>query len=311
MVLVICEVVNIALSTMIASAVSREWEQSAADSRFHSIIHSLFPNAPGWALQSLAGTLITWPIVLLLCEITPKVIAARASQLVATLSSGPLTIAYDFFKPVRATLTGFLDLLSRTLGNKEGGGYPLREQMLREEEFLSMLEEGHKEGDIQESEMELIRNVFDLDDTQVSEIMVPLDKVLALPMNTPVKQALSSLPTRQFSRIPIVGANKKSIVGVLYSKDLLLARLEGDAEALNGTVAVLMRKPMVVQPTLRVNGLFLRMKKQKMHMAIVENQGGEAIGVVTMNDVLEALFEDLIPDDEDELEQIAVRRGTP
>jgi putative hemolysin len=308
--IVFSEVINIALSTLIAEAVNESWDASGGDlgsaARWPWLLRRLLPGAPDWALQTLAGTLITWPIVLLFCEITPKVIAARASQLIAALSAGPLTVAYDAFRPFRAALTAVVNGFARLLssGTKKTGGSRAsasegEEQILKEEDFLSIVEQGHREGDIQQSEMSLIRKVFELDNTPVSEVMLPFDQVLSLPASTPVRAALGALPTRRFSRIPIHGLNRKRIEGVLYSKDLLIARLENDPETLSATVATLMRRPMTVAASTRLNNVFLRMKKQKMHMAIVENPLGEAVGVVTMNDVLETLFEDLMPDEEE------------
>jgi CBS domain containing-hemolysin-like protein len=94
----------------------------------------------------------------------------------------------------------------------------------------------------------------------------------------------------------VIGPNKKEVVGVLYSKDLLRTKLNHHfAEA---SIASLMRKPHFVQGTMKVNSLFRTFKKNKTHMAIVKNRLGEITGVVTMSDILDELFEDLFTDSE-------------
>ena len=297
-ILVVNEVVNISLSTIIADAVSRgEGTQSDLVRSLHA---KLFPMTPEWLFQMLIGIAITTPVVLILCDLTPKVIAARANQMISTLSAGPLSLVYDGFKPVRMALKHFMSIVSRILGHegrrapKDGGTQPF----LREEEFLFMIEEGHKEGAIQESEMELIRNVFDLDDTRVSEVYTPLSQVQSFAATLTVKGALAMMRSGcRYSRIPVTGANKREIVGILYSKDLLLARL--DPQTLTDAISTLMHRPFTVPPQTKLNSLFRKLKENQVHMAVVEHSPGEALGIVTMSDVLDALFEDLLGEEEE------------
>ena len=279
--LVVNEIVNVSLSTIITHAVSQN------DLSFLSI--PWFSKLPEWAAQILIGTLVTAPIVLIFCEITPKVIAARANHIVAPLTVGPLMFIYDMLKPMRMLLQGFVGLLSKKLA--------VDKTLLREEDFLVMVEEGHKEGTVQLSEMELIRSVFDLDDTPVSEVFTPFSKVYSLPVHMTLQSALNALNTtkgQKFSRIPVVNGPGK-VVGILYSKDLLVAKLE--KEDPNTPISTIMGRTFTINSQLRLNSLFRKMKKQKAHMAIVEDEKGRAIGIATMTDVLDALFEELLPDE--------------
>jgi len=275
--LVVNEVFNIALSALITKTVSKS---------HYSVPHSL-SSLPNWAFNAALGILISTPIILFVCEITPKVVGARANKLVATLAAGPLTLIYAVFKPVRFILKHIIMMISNTTTRSD-------EPILKESEFLLMVEEGHKEGAIQENELELIRNVFELDNTSVSEVATPLSQVLSLPATTPIRDAFSAIRSQRYSRIPIVGANKKEVVGILYSKDLLRTKLNHEVEI--APVATLMRKPHFVSSTMKLNHLFRTFKQNKTHMAIVKNSLDEVVGVVTMSDVLDALFEDLFAD---------------
>ena len=154
-----------------------------------------------------------------------------------------------------------------------------------------MVEEGHKEGAIGQSEFELIKNVFELDDTAVSEVTTPLSQVLTIPAHASFQEALAAFRDRKYSRIPVVSGDRREIVGILYSKDLLRAKLDPSFSV--KTVADLMRRPFFVRPSLRLNVLFRKFKRQKIHMALVKEAEGDVIGVVTMSDLLEVVFEDL------------------
>jgi putative hemolysin len=284
-ILMVNETVNIALSAIIAGTIS-QWE----------ITVPFFPGLPHWAVDTVLGILITTPLVLFFGEITPKVFAARANQLVATVAATPLSAIYEGARPLRIFLRRYLAFLSQFAGS---GGKDLlhSEKSLTESEFLMMVEEGHKEGAIHQTEMDLIRNVFDLDDTPVSDVMTPLAQVQSLQVSTTLKGALATMRSHRFSRIPITSQDKRQVVGVLYSKDLLKARLE--PELLTLPISSIMRKPLLVPPTMRLNGLFRKFKQQKLHMAVVQGMQGDAIGVVTMADILEALFEDILEEDQE------------
>jgi CBS domain containing-hemolysin-like protein len=291
-ILVVNEVLNIALSTLITRAIAR-----------HNLtVPERLQYIPPWAYQTLLGTLVTAPVILFLCEITPKVIGARVSQVVAPLTARPLIFIYEVLKPIRMLITAVLKFTSRWLTpsriHKKQSALPSedKEAILKESDFLLMLEEGHKEGAIQGSELELIRNVFELDQITVASVATPLSQVLSLPIQTTVRGALITMRSQRYSRIPVIAANRKEVSGILYSKDLLRAKLQPDSSSVN--VATLMRKPFFVNPSMTLSALFRKFKQQKIHMAIVKAPNGEVTGVVTMSDILEALFEDLFSEAE-------------
>jgi CBS domain containing-hemolysin-like protein len=287
-VLVVNEVLNIALSSIITGVISR--------SSIHAPQQLAF--IPEWAFHMIIGTLVTAPIILLFCEITPKVIGAKINQVVAPLTASQLIFLYEVFKPIRSILKFVVRIISSSTNKKcedAPHGGESKEAILKESDFMLMVEEGHKEGAIQESELGLIRNVFELDNTPVAEVATPLAQVLALTSNTTVKGALVAMRSQRYSRIPVISNNRKEVVGILYAKDLLQSKLQPDT--LSGTIATLMRKPFFVSPSMQLNTLFRKFKQNKIHMAIVRGANGDILGVVTMSDLLEALFEDLFSED--------------
>jgi putative hemolysin len=288
-ILVINEILNIAISTLITGSIAHvdTFKQPQFLSRFFEF--------PDWAFHALIGTLIAAPILLLLCEITPKTIAARANQLIAPLTVDAIDLVYDLFKPVRALLRQFVALVSRWSGAPSAPHGAASQQTLKESDFMMMIEEGQKEGAIQASEVELIKNVFEFDDTTVSSVFTPIAQVRFLPVKTTIRQALVAVRGQSFSRIPITGKHRRDVVGILYSKDLLRAKLEN--RQMDESVAELMLDPVFVAPSMKLNALFRRFKQQKTHMAVVQKTSGDALGIITMSDVLDVLFDDLFPDE--------------
>lgn len=302
--LVVNEMVNVCLSSLIAQAIA-QWQKPAFISQLPM---------PSWLISALLGLFVSTPIVLMLCDVTPKIIGARANRLIAPLTASPLGVLYDLFKPIRIVLSVIVARVAgwttpaSERGKKTAADVPApgdegdpNNKMLKESDFLLMVEEGHKEGAVQQSEFDLIKNVFELDDTTVAEVYTPLPQVQTLTERTTLRSALNLLRSQKHSRIPVTALHgtlsKRQVTGILYSKDLLKARL--NPELLGMTADALMRKPLFVSPSMRLNALFRKFKQQKTHMAVVQGDSGDTLGIVTMSDVLNTLFDDILPEHDD------------
>ena len=293
-ILVLNEVVNVSLATIITNAISRDWGEKgpawvqSIPGRFHAM--------PGWALQTLTGLLVTTPVILLLCEGTPKVTAARLNQLIAPLAAGPLLWIYRLFRPARTAIMVAVRLLTGRLSARAAPGAPQQKTLLREEEFLSLVEEGHREGTIHEIELDLVRNVFDLDDTEAIEVCTPIAKVFTLPAHMKLAEASRVVIGNPHARIPVIGESKKDVAGILYFKDLIQVHLS--PEIADHPISSVMHEPYFVPAKMKLNTLFRRLKNLKIHLAVVQNDAEEAVGVITMGDILTEVFEDLFPESE-------------
>jgi putative hemolysin len=213
-----------------------------------------------------------------------------------------ITVIYNLFRPVRAVLKRVVATVAHWSGDRNTATADST-QTLKESDFLLMLEEGQREGAVHASEVELIKNVFEFDDTTVAQVFTPIAQVRSVPITTTIRQALASLRGQRFSRIPVTSKNRRDIIGVLYSKDLSRAKLENNN--MEDPVTELMLDPIFVSPTMKLNALFRRFKQQKTHMAVVQKTPGEALGIITMNDVLDVLFEDLFAGPAEEQEEDA------
>ncbi len=269
------EVINIAISTLIAKNVAEMVGQGSwAEIQW---------GIPSWMIHSAVGAVLTAPLLLVVCEISPKAIGARANQAIATLTVRPLHFVYLLLSPVRWIAKAGIALVS---------SQPLTEvKKLREEEFIVLVEEGHKDGSIHESELDLIKNVFELDDRPASEIMTPIQKTFTLGSDLTIRKALEVTRSVPFSRIPLYSTHKNQVLGILYKKDLILSKL--NPASLDAPVTTLMGKPQIVSAAAKLSSVFRKLKQSRNHIAVIQNQSGQAIGIITMSDVLDEIFEDL------------------
>ncbi|MGE0615666.1 MAG: CNNM domain-containing protein [Bacteriovoracia bacterium] len=285
-ILIANEVVNISLSTVIESAIARNWEAIAAT------LPGTWPTTiPPWQLQMAMGILITTPIILLICDVTPKVFGARANQMIATLLAGFVLQAFRVTGPLRILTKRVVYLLTGQRKDfRDHDSHPTK--IIKEEDFLLMVEEGHNEGKVNESEVDLIQKVFKLDNTQVSQIFTPLQQAFTMPATTTISIALAEIQRRKFYRIPIYGKSRSAIIGILYAKDLMAAKL--NPQLGSQPVDRMIRKPLFVAASLPVNSLFTQLKRNKTHMAVVVDDRQNALGIVTLGDIIDELFEDIL-----------------
>lgn len=267
-ILVLNEVMNVTLSTLISKAV----HEGLSGLRYEGF-------AP------LVTLIVTAPIFLLACEMTPKIIGARMNRIIAPIAAGPLALGYRFVKPLRLLMRGLAGTLSGTPTD-------VSSDTLKEDEFLHLVEEGYREGSVQETEFKLIRNVFQMDDTPVGEICTPPNRIFMLPVETKVKDAIALIQTRQALRVPVYGRSRDEILGILYAKDLLQARQQAAADE---TIRHLLRKAFVVAPTMKVNRVFRFFKNNRTHVAIVQGSDGRVSGVILMDDLMNELFDEVLP----------------
>ena len=267
------ELLNIALSTLLGSWLSQ------------------FPTFQSPWGASLGVMLVVTPVLLIFCEVTPKVLGSRLNQFIAPRSVRPLTFLYRLLTPLRWV---FSTLLVQGFQSKKQRAKAAKAMdttvLLKEDEFLMLVEETKNEGLVHEGELELIRNIFHLDDSQVQQIFEPLSQITCVPAQASLQDCHSLIRNKWFSRIPVYENGKKHIVGILFAKDVLLAKTRSDFAKLHARD--LMRKPFFVSPDQRLNQLFRAMKRNKAHIAIVANNPQTALGIVTMTDLLDEVFED-------------------
>lgn len=224
-------------------------------------------------------------------ELAPKSLAIQRPESTTLALSLPLQFFYFVFRPFIWFLNGFSNLLLRGIGITPMHGSEVHSS----EELRLIFEQSKDSGAIQDSQHELIENVFQFNDRMVKQIMVPRTKLAALDIDSSEDKILDMVFTEGYSRIPIYRETIDNIVGVLYVKDLLIVIRRG--EPIN--LEKLIRPAYFVPETKRINRLLQHFQANHTHMAIVSDEFGGVSGIVTMEDIMEELVGE-IQDEYDE-----------
>ena len=241
----------------------------------------LLPVYGGWAW--LVATAVITPLMLVFGEIIPKAGAREwATSLILRLYR-PLTWASRLLVPFVFTANLIVSMMLRLVG----GPRPDTRYFVSREELKALLAMEPGEAEVTTQEAEMIDKIFDLGDTTVREIMVPLVEVAMLPDTADPADAIALMQRRGFSRIPIYAQRETNIVGVVSVKDLL------NRGASVASLDALKRTPYYVPETKRIDDLLREIQRNRTHMAVVVDEYGGSTGVVTLEDILEEIVGDI------------------
>lgn len=251
-----------------------------------TVAHIVASSAATWSLLPVLGglapvvvTLALTPVMLVFGEIIPKAVAREwATSLILKLYR-PLTWTAAALLPFVA----FANLVVRSVLRLFGGPRADLHAFVSREELKALLSMEPGEADVTTQEAEMIDKIFDLGDTTVREVMVPLVEVAMLPDTASPRDAIALIQERGFSRIPLYRQRETSVVGVVAAMDLL-SRGAGVA-----TLDELKRQPYYVPETKRIDDLLREMQRARTHMAVVVDEYGGSTGVVTLEDILEQI----------------------
>lgn len=193
-------------------------------------------------------------------------------------------------------------VLRRVFGGKE----PQPDEESIEEEIRTIVNEGHREGLLEEEAREMIEGVIELGDVAVSHIMTPRTEIHMLPLNMRWGEVVENVVESGHTRIPVYDKTRDDIAGILYSKDLLpvLAKSGGEPDR---PWPQLLRKPLFIPETKPVDDLLKVFQKSRTHIAVVLDEFGGVSGLVTIEDVLEEIVGE-IDDEYDQQAEEAIHK---
>ncbi|HEX8656019.1 MAG TPA: hemolysin family protein [Hymenobacter sp.] len=214
-------------------------------------------------------------------EQAPKMLAIQRPEALSMAIALPLRLFYIVSFPFIWVLNKLSNLVLRLIGAEGSHG----SEAHTSDELRMLLDQSKESGEIQDSEHELIENVFQFNDRMVKQIMVPRTKLSALDVNAPAEELLDIVFSEGFSRMPVFEGNIDNIVGVLNVKDLLpIIRRQEPVE-----LARIMRPPYFVPETKKINRLLRQFQRKHIVMAIVSDEFGGVSGIVTIEDIMEEL----------------------
>ncbi|CAG9175449.1 hemolysin family protein [Cupriavidus pinatubonensis] len=248
--------------------------------------------------QTTAGYVATAIVVagltyfsIVLGELVPKRLGQMAPESIARLAARPISWLAVASTPFVKLLSGSTRLVLRILGVKTDRG-----PGVTEEEIHALLIEGSEAGIIEQHEHTMVRNVFRLDDRQLASLMVPRGDVVYLDVEVPLDENLKRIEESDHSRFPVVRGGMHDIVGVVSARQLLARRLRGEEADLMSAV-----QPAVFVPE-SVTGMELleNFRGSGGQIAFVIDEYGEVLGLVTLQDLIEAITGEFKPDSVDE-----------
>ncbi len=230
-------------------------------------------------------TLILSYVTLILGELVPKRLAMRKSEKLALAMAGMLCAASKFFAP----LTGLLAISTNGVLRLMGIDPNEEDDEVSEEEIRLMVDEGSQKGVIDEQEQELIENVFEFDDLTVSDFATHRTDITILWMEDSLEEWEKTIHETRHLMYPVCGETIDEVVGVVNIKDFFRMR-NADRDMVIKEVV----KPAYFVPEgIHADVLFKQMKDTKQHFAVVLDEYGGMMGIVTMNDILQQLVGDI------------------
>jgi len=215
-------------------------------------------------------------------ELAPKSLAIRYPSNTTFVVALPLKIFYVVFRPFIWMLNGLANFILRIFGiHPVHGG-----EIHSEEELKMIISESHEGGAIEETERDLIRNVFDFDDRRVWDIQTLRKNITAMDVNLSLDDAIQFAIKEGYSRYPVCDGSLDEIAGIIYTKDLMKTMV---AQKKPESIRPLLRRVNFIPESRLIKDLLKEFQKKHIQMAVVTNEIGEVSGIVTMEDILEEL----------------------
>ncbi len=244
----------------------------------------------GITLTSIGFTLLYFVFVEAMSKTYGILHSDRAALLLAPFVYG---LARLFAWPTKA-LIGLANVLLPGKGLKAG-------PFVSEEDIRSMAEVGREEGAIEAEETELIHSIFEFGDTIVREVMVPRPDIVAIEVKKSLRAVQDLVLKHGFSRLPVYREQLDDVVGVIYAKDVLKTLHQRKSDVKIDDIA---RKPHFVPESKKVAELLREMQRDKFHIAIVTDEYGSVVGLITLEDLLEELVGEIADEYDREEPQI-------
>ncbi len=245
-------------------------------------------------------TLIISYFSLVFGELAPKRIGMQVPEKVAFAVVKPLLVISKITTPFVKFLSLSTNAVVRILGFDPNAD----EEVVTEEEIRMMVDVGGEKGVIEDAQKEMINNIFEFDDLDAGDIMTHRTDVIAADINTVTLDEFMGLAIEYGrSRIPLYDEDIDNIVGIVYVKDLL--KYVGKEVKAKGTLKNIMREPYFIPETKACGELFKEMSSRKIQMAVVVDEYGGTAGILTLEDIVEAIMGNIQDEYDQEDEEIS------
>ena len=235
------------------------------------------------------STAVTTVVVLIFGEVSPKSLAKEMPEAFAMAVTPVFRVLVAFFKPANWLFAKWKQLLANLLKIEN-------DHKVTSDELLTIVEEAEQEGGMNAEESELLKSAIEFNDQAVEDILTPRVRVVGVPMDATNDEIAHEFDESGYSRLPIYEETLDHIVGVLHQKDFFKQYHSGKVD-----LAQIMKTPVFVGETQKVSNLMRLMQQNKCQLAVVVDEYGGTVGIITMEDILEELVGE-IWDEHDEVE---------
>lgn len=238
-------------------------------------------------------------------ELAPKTFAIQKAEHVSLFVAKPLIFFYRMAFPFIWLLNGSARIITKLLGLKPPKGH---DEVHSEEELRLLVSESYKNGEINQSEYKYVNKIFEFDDRIAKEIMVPRTEMHIISKEMPAEEALQKMSREKYTRYPVVDGDKDHVIGFVNFKDIFTDFVQHNAVS-NKKVEQYIRPIILVIDSIPIHDLFLKMQKERTHIAILIDEYGGTSGLVTVEDILEEIVGDIQDefdtDEQPEIQQVS------
>ena len=235
-------------------------------------------------------TVLMTVIILIVGEITPKMIARRCSEGFAKLAAWPLLVLMIVLFPAVLITSGIVRVCAKLWARRDEQNFTITE-----EELESILDTAEDEGVIDENETDLLQSALEFTDMDAGDILTPRIDVIGFEVGQSTEEILEIINETQFSRYPVYEKTIDHVVGILYVKHLLHELMEQKDVRLSD----LLLEPIFIPKSMKLHDIMNEFRKKRTHMAVVADEYGGITGIVTMEDVLEQLVGEIWDENDD------------
>ncbi|MFE8702958.1 hemolysin family protein [Cytobacillus sp. FJAT-54145] len=236
-------------------------------------------------------------------ELAPKTVAIQKAEEVTLLFSKPIIWFYRLMYPFIWLLNGSARILVGFFGLRPASEH---ENSHSEEELRLILSESYESGEINQSELTYVNNIFEFDNRIAKEIMVPRTEIVSFSVDNSIDEIFEIIKEEKYTRYPVVNGDKDNIEGVVNIKEILTASINNkNILSAEDPLAPFIRPVIRVIETIPIHDLLLKMQKERSHMAILIDEYGGTAGLVTVEDILEEIVGEIRDEfDTDEVNEI-------
>ncbi len=259
---------------------------------FVDIMTEVLQNDKGKTIGTTVATVVVTIVVLIFGEVCPKSIAKESPERFAMMFAPFLQLLWYVFTPITFFLIGIRKLFSLIFKNKDAA-------VITEDEILTFVEEAAQEGGINEEESELIRSAVEFNDREAQEILTHRVDVEAVSDKATGEELEKVFTESGFSRLPVYSDTIDNIIGVIHHKDYYNKVKAGCCELKD-----IVKDVVSVHKAIKIRDLLNLLQESKSHMAVVADDYGGTLGIVTMEDIIEELVGDIWDEHDEIMEEI-------